>query len=165
MRRTYSQIKPRKDNFITVSGTAWLYPEVDVQAGLATTTFPHTYDGDFITCPTLNDLIGVYTDIYAKTTISQPIGVNDKGYTMGVGTFLEDRGRELRFRLSGGEVVIVWRLVKQLSPQDPSVITTASPGRSPNNTIGYVTTFCSYGSGTNGGYSVGLDDVMVLRVG
>ena len=165
MRRTYSQVKARKDNFITVSGTAWLYPEADVQAALATTTHPYKYDGDFITCPTLNDIIGVYADIYARTTISQPIGVTDKGYTMGVGTLLEDHGRELRFRLSGGEVVIVWRLVKQLSPQDPSVITTASPGRSPNNTIGYVTTFCSYGSGPNGGWSVGLDDVMVLRVG
>jgi hypothetical protein len=161
MRRTYSQIKPRKDNFITVLNTAWLYPEIDVQAGLATTTFPHTYDGEFITCPTLNDLIGVYTDIYNKSTVSQPIG--NVGYSIGTGTLLEDKGSELRFRLSGGEVVIVWRLVKQLTPQNTSIIPVA--GNSPDNTIGYVTTFCSYGSGPNGGYSVGLDDVMVLRVG
>lgn len=162
MRRTYSQIKSRKDNFITVSGTAWLYPETDLKAALAITTHPYIFDGDFITCPMLNDLIGVYTDIYNKSAVSQPIG--NQGYTLGPGTLLEDKGSELRFRLSGGEVVVVWRLVKQLTPQLPSYVI-PGPGNSPNNTIGYVTTFCSYGSGTNGGFSVGLDDAMVLRVG
>jgi len=162
MRRTYAQVKPRKDNFRTVLNTTWLYPEVDVQAGLAATTHPYTYDGDFITCPTLNDIIGVYTDIYYKNTISQPVG--NKGYSLGVGTLLEDQGRELRFRLSSGEVVIVWRLVKQLTPQKPSYVI-PDPGNSPNNTIGYVTTFCSLDSGTNAPSNAGLDDVNVIRVG
>ena len=162
MRRTYAQIKPRKDNFRTVLDTVWLYPEVDVQAGLAATTHPYTYDGDFITCPTLNDIIGVYADIYYKTTISQPVG--NIGYALGVGTLLEDQGRELRFRLSSGEVVVVWRQVKQLTPQLPSHVIN-NPGNSPNNTIGYVTTFCSYDSGNNVAFNAGLDNVNVIRVG
>ena len=162
MRRTYSQIKPRINNFVTVLNTAWLYPEVDITAALATTTYKYTYDGSLITCPTMNDLIGVYVDIYNKTTISQPIG--NVGYSIGVGTLLEDMGNEIRFCLTGGQVVIVWRLVKQLTPQGASTVIPV-PGNSPNNTIGYITTFCSYGSGTNGGYSVGLDDVMVVRTG
>jgi hypothetical protein len=159
MRRTYAQIKPRKNTFITVVNTAWLYPESDIKAALASTTFKYTYIGDSITCPTLNDLIGVYSDIYAKTTISQPIG--NVGFTLGVGTLLEDFGSEIRFRLTSGEVVIVWRLVKQLTPQKPSTVI-PNAGNSPNNTIGYVTTFCSYG---DDGYTAGLDNVMVLRLG
>jgi hypothetical protein len=162
MRRTYSQIKPRINNFVTVLSTAWLYPEVDITAALATTTYKYTYDGNIITCPTMNDLIGVYVDIYNKTAISQPIG--NEGYTLGVGTLLEDMGREIRFCLTGGQVVIVWRLVKQLTPQGASTVIPV-PGNSPNNTIGYITTFCSYGNGTNGGFSVGLDDVMVVSTG
>ena len=162
MRRTYSQIKPRKNNFITILNTAWLYPEADVTAGLATTTFSHTFDGTNIICPTLTDIIGVYNYIYDKTTISQPVG--NVGYSVGAGTLLEDMGREIRFCLTGGQVVIIWRLVKQLTPQKPSLVI-PDGGNSPNNTIGYITTFSSYGNGANGGYSVGLDDVMIIRTG
>ena len=162
MRRTYSQIKVRKSHYRTVGNTAWLYPEADVIAGLATTSYSYDYTGDSIICPTTADLIGVYTDIYNKTTISQPVG--NVGFSIGVGTLLEDMGRELRFRLTGGEVVIIWRLVKQLTPQLPSTII-PSAGNSPNETVGYVTTFCSYGNNTGGGYSVGLDDVQVVRLG
>ena len=73
-------------------------------------------------------------------------------------------GDEIRFRLTNGNVVVIWRLVKQLTPQLPSTVIPV-PGNSPNETIGYITTFCSYGSGVNGGYSVGLDDVILVRVG
>ena len=162
MRRTYSEIKPRKNNFITVLNTAWLYPEADVKAGLASTTYKHVYDGKLIVCPTLADIIGVYTDIYNKTVISQPVG--NMGFTLGVGTFLEDMGHEIRFCLTGGQVVVVWNLVKQLTPQSPSTVI-PNPGNSPNQTIGYTTTFCSYGNGTGGGYAIGLVDVMVVRTG
>ena len=162
MRRTYSQIKVRKSHYRTILNTAWLYPEADIKAGLASTSFSYDYTGDAIICPTLADLIGVYIAIYNKTAISQPVG--NVGFTVGAGTLLEDMGRELRFCLTGGEVVIVWRLVKQLTPQLPSTIILL-PGNSPNETVGYVTTFCSYGNGTSGGYSVGLDDVQVVRLG
>jgi len=162
MRRAYSQIKPRANTFITVLDTAWLYPEADVTAALKTTTYKYKYVGNIITCPTLDDIIGVYEDIFNRTTVTQPVG--NVGYTLGAGTLLEDMGREIQFCLTNGEVVVIWRLVKQLTPQSPATVI-ASPGNSPNGTIGFVTTFCSYGDGTNGGYSVGLDDVMVVRLG
>jgi len=162
MRRAYSQIKPRADNFITVLNTAWLYPEADVTTALKTTTYKYKYVGNIITCPTLADIIGVYTDIYNRTTVTQPVG--NVGFTLGAGTLLEDMGRDIQFCLTSGEVVVRWQLVKQLTPQLPATII-PSPGNSPNGTIGFVTTFCSYGDGANGGYAVGLDDVMVVRLG
>ncbi len=162
MRRAYSQIKPRANTFITVLNTAWLYPQADVTAALKTTTYKYKYVGNTITCPTLADVIGVYTDIYNRTTVSQPVG--NVGFTLGAGTLLEDMGREIKFCITGGEVVLIWRLVKQLTPQQPSMVI-PTPGNSPNGTIGFVATFCSYGNGINGGYSVGLDDVMVVRLG
>ena len=160
MRRAYSQIKPRANTFITVLDTAWLYPEADIAAALKTTTYKYTYDGNLITCPTLDDIIGVYEDIFNRTTVTQPVG--NVGYTLGAGTLLEDMGREIQFCLTNGEVVVIWRLVKQLTPQSPATVI-ASPGNSPNGTIGFVTTFCSYGNGA--GYAVGLDDVQVVRLG
>lgn len=159
MRRAYSQLKPRANTFITILNTAWLYPQADVTAALKTTTYKYKYNGNIITCPTLDDIIGVYTDIYTATSISQPVG--NEGYTLGVGTLLEDMGREIKFCLTTGEVVIIWRLVKQLTPQLPATVI-PNPGNSPNGTIGFVTTFCSYG---NGGYAAGLDDIQVVRLG
>jgi hypothetical protein len=161
MMRQYSQIKARKNNYITILNTAWLYPPIYVKSGLASTTFKYVYSGDLIICPTMNDLIGVYSDIYSMTTIAQPNG--NVGFTVGEGTLLEDMGDELRFCLTNGQVIIVWRLVKQLTLQSIAVIPVA--GNSPNETIGYVTTFCSYGNGTGGGYVSGLDDVQVVRLG
>ena len=160
--RKYSQIKTRQNLFITVSNTSWLYPTADINIALAKSTRKYKYDGNIITCPDLSTLIGVYTDIYNQTVISQPTG--NVGYSLGVGTLLEDMGKEIRFKLSNGQVVVVWRLVKQLTPQSPSTVI-PSPGNSPNLTVGYITTFVSYGSGPNGGYANDLDDVQVLRLG
>jgi hypothetical protein len=161
MLRSYRQISNRTKNFLTVRNTAWLYPTADITAALATTTYSYTFNGDIITCPDIGNLIGVYTDIYNQTTISQPVG--NVGFTLGVGTFLVDLGDELRFALEGGEIVIIWRLVKQITPQTTPPL--SSPGNSPDGTIGYVTTFVSLGNGTGGGYAAGLDDVLVVRVG
>jgi hypothetical protein len=161
MMRPYSQIKARKNNYITILNTAWLYPEVYVKSGLASTTFKYVYSGDLIICPTMTDLIGVYTDIYNKTAIAQ--GEGNIGFTVGIGTLLEDMGDELRFCLTNGQVIIIWRLMKQLTLQSIAIIPVV--GNSPNETIGYVTTFCSYGNGTGGGYAAGLDDVQVVRLG
>lgn len=160
--RKYSQVKTRQNLFITVENTAWLYPIADINTALATTTFTYTYDGDFITCPNITTLKNVYIDIYNQTTVSQPVG--NVGFTIGVGTLLEDMGKELRFRLTSGEVIVVWRLVKQITPQLPATVIPV-PGNSPNLTVGYITTFVSYGNGTNGGYVNSLDDVQVLRLG
>ena len=163
MRRTYSQIKPRRTNFVTVNNTTWLYPEVNVAAALATTTFRHTYDGDFITCPDIVSIAGVYNDIFNSTAVSQPVG--NPGYTLGVGTLLEDLGKELRFRLTNGNVIIVWRLVKQLTPQLPARVISADPGNSPNETIGYITTFLSYGRAALSPNPSTFDDVNLVTTG
>ena len=160
MRRAYSQLKPRANTFITILDTAWLYPQADINTALKTTTYKYKYDGNIITCPTLADIIGVYTDIFGRTTVTQPVG--NVGYTLGVGSLLEDMGHEIKFCLTNGEVVVIWRLVKQLTPQSSATVI-PNPGNSPNGTIGFVTTFCSYGNGV--GYAAGLDDVQVVRLG
>jgi len=160
--RKYSQVKTRQNLFITVGNTNWLYPIADVNTGLAKSINTYKYDGDFITCPNLTTLIAVYNDIYNQTTVTQPVG--NVGYSIGVGTLLEDMGKELRFRLTSGEIIVIWRLVKQLTPQSPATVI-LNPGNSPNLTVGYITTFVSYGNGTNGGYANNLDDVQVLRLG
>lgn len=166
MRRAYSQIQPRQKNFVTVINTTWLYPEVNLAAALATTTNKHTYDGDFITCPDIASIAGVYNDIFNSTVISlaqDPLTTN-VGYSIGVGTLLEDLGKELRFRLTNGNVVIVWRLVRQLTPQKPATVIPV-PGDSPDNAIGFVTTYFSYGRATLSPYSGIFDDVNLVTTG
>ena len=162
MRRTYSQIQPRKNNYVTVINTTWLYPEANIDAALATTMSKYTYDGDFITCPDIQNIAGIYSDIFNSTAVSQPVG-ND-GYSLGVGTFLEDLGKEIRFRLTNGNVIIVWRLVKQLTPQQPATVIPV-PGNSPNGTIGFIPTYFSYGRAALSPYPGAFDDVNVVTTG
>jgi hypothetical protein len=166
MKRVYSQIKPRRNNYVTVNDTTWIYPEVNVAAALATTTFPYTYDGDFITCPDIASIAGIYNAIWNSTAISQPIGSNP-GYSIGVGTLLEDQGKELRFRLTSGQVIIVWRLVKQLTPQTaPPANVIPVPGNStPNGTVGFVTTYISYGRAALSPNPSTFDDANVVKSG
>jgi hypothetical protein len=158
MKRTYIQIKTRQNLFRTVANTAWLYPESDIKTALANTTYSYEYTEDSIICPNLTSLIGVYTDIFNQTAISQPIG--NPGFTLGVGTLLKDMGRELQFLLTNGELIVKWRLVQQLTPQTNII---PDPGNSPNETIGYITVFNSYGNVD--GYNAGLDDVQIVRLG
>ena len=162
MRRTYSQKKPHRTNFVTVIDTIWMYPEIKIARALATTTFKHTYDGDFITCPDIASIAGIYGDIFNNTAGSQPI--NNSGYSLGVGTLLEDLGKELRFRLTNGNVIIVWRLVKQLTPQGTARVIPV-PGDSPNGTIGFVTTYLSYGRAGLSPYVGIFDDVNIVTTG
>jgi hypothetical protein len=162
MKRSYSQIKPRRTNFVTVIDTTWLYPEVNIKAALATTTYKYTYDGDFITCPDIANIAGVYQDIYNNTAVSQPI--NNSGYSLGVGTLVEDLGKELRFRLTNGSVIIVWRLVRQLTPQGPATVILV-PGDSPNGTIGFITSYLSYGRAALSPYAGTFDDVNIVTTG
>ena len=164
MRRNYSQIKPQRTTYVTVLNTTWLYPEINVTRALATTTFRHTYDGDFITCPDIASIAGIYDDIFNSTAVSQPVGTNP-GYSLGVGTLLEDYGKELRFRLTSGQVIIVWRLVKQLTPQQPATVIPVPGNSTPNGTIGYITTFISYGRAALSPYPSTFDDVNLVKSG
>jgi hypothetical protein len=163
MRRTYSQNKPRRNNYVTVIDTTWLYPEINVTRALATTTFKYTYDGDFITCPDIASIAGIYDAIFSSTAISQPI--DNAGYTLGVGSLVEDQGKELRFRLTSGQVIIVWRLVKQLTPQRPATVIPVPGNSTPNGTIGYITTFISYGRAALSPYPSTFDDVNIVTTG
>jgi len=163
MNRAYSQIKPRRNNYVTVIDTTWLYPEIDITRALATTSFKYTYDGDFITCPDIASIAGIYDAIFNSTAVSQPI--DTAGYSLGVGTLVEDQGKELRFRLTSGQVIIVWRLVKQLTPQKPETVI-PNPGNStPNGTIGYITTFISYGRAALSPNPSTFDDVNIVTTG
>jgi hypothetical protein len=163
MKRGYSQIKPRRTTYVTVIDTTWLYPEINVTRALATTTYKYTYDGDFITCPDIASIAGVYEAIWNSTAVSQPI--NNAGYSLGVGTLLEDQGKELRFRLTSGQVIIVWRLVKQLTPQQPATVIPVPGNSTPNETIGYITTFISYGRAALSPYPGTFDDANLVKSG
>lgn len=162
MRRTYSQIKQEKSLFVTIINTIWLYPEGDINRALAATNYRYTFDGDFISCPDITNLLGIYYSIYEQTAISSPVG--NVGFSLGVGTLLEDMGKEIRFKLDSGVTVITWRLVRQLTPQVPSNVI-PTPGNSINGTVGYVTTFLSYGTVPPGPAQNVLDDVNVLQIG
>jgi hypothetical protein len=157
--RSYSQINARGKYFLVPSNTAWLYPMADITTALNNTTYTYTFDGTIIVCPDIASLIGIYTDIYIQTTITQPIG--NVGYTIGIGSLLEDLGNSIWFKLSNGQGIVEWRLVRQITPQLPEY-TIPVPGNSPPGTIGYTTVFTSYG---NGGYSAGLDNCEMIRIG
>jgi hypothetical protein len=118
----------------------WLYPIADINAALATTTHQYTFDGTNLVCPDYANLRGIYYDIFAQTAISQPLG--NLGYTLGVGTMLEDMGQEIFLKV-GLQTWIHWRNVRQLTPQTNAYI--PNPGDSPPDTIGYTVVWASYG--------------------
>ncbi len=145
--------------------TTYLYPKADIERALELTPFPYTYDGTNIVCPTMTDLKEVYYAIWYRTSQSNPDPLNPSGggYTCNKGTILEDMGEDMQFMLSTGEIVVKWRLVRQLSPQTTPPV--ATPGNSPNGTIGFTTVFCAFGrdaSSQSGGI---LDPPSVMRLG
>ena len=142
MSRSYSQIPSRLKYLKTVIATTWLYPMEYVKAALAITTLPYTFDGTNIVCPDISGIISLYSEIFDQTAIAQSTG--NTGFSLGVGTMLEDMGGELFFRLPNGNMVIHWRNVRQLTPQVAGNIPV--PGDSPPDTIGFVTVAASYGN-------------------
>ncbi len=145
--------------------TTYLYPKADIESGLALTPYPYTYDGTNIVCPTMTDLKEVYYAIWYRTSRSNPDPNNPDGggYSCNAGTILEDMGEDMQFMLSSGEIVVKWRLVRQLSPQaTPPVL---SPGLSPQGTIGFVTVFSAFGRETSSQTGGILDPPCVIRLG
>jgi hypothetical protein len=124
----------------TVKNTVYLYPMADIQRALETTTQPYTFDGTNIVCANMTILENLYADVFAATAQSQPVG--NVGFSLGVGTFLEDFRQTIYWKLSGGATVIRWQLVKQLTPQTSDQIPV--PGNSPPDTVGYVTVFTAF---------------------
>lgn len=142
--------------------TTYLYPKADIERALAATSFPYTYDGTNIVCPTMSDLKEVYYAIWYQTYLSNPdpMDPNRGGYSCNKGTILEDLGETMQIMLPGGVVVVKWQLVRQLSPQTSPPI--SDPGLSPQGTIGFVTVFNTYGTNAT---SQGLDPPSVFRTG
>ena len=87
------------------------------------------------------DLIALYTAVFDRTAVTQPVG--NVGYSLGVGSHLQDMGKELLWMVKG-HAVVKWRLLKQLTPQLPATVI-PNPGNSPANTVGYGTVWTSYG--------------------
>jgi hypothetical protein len=156
MNGEYDQIPPRVAYFLTIVNTAWIYPMSDLQYVLDRTTIPYTFDGTFLVVDNLANLVLLYGEVYNRTAVTQPVG--NPGYSLGVGTQLEDMGNEIIWQVQDGLQVIRWRLMRQLTPQLPATVIPA-PGNSPNGTIGYGTTWVAYGNYPS------LDEVMFVRVG
>jgi hypothetical protein len=138
--------------------TIYLYPTADINAALAITTHPYTFDGVNIVCPDIPSLYGVYNDIFAQTYNSQPVG--NRGYSCGVGTIFQDLGKQIFFKLPGDNAVVHWRLVKQITPQTNPPL--SSPANSPNGTVGYLTVWNSFAGGAA---AAGFECPNVVRFG
>ena len=126
---------------MTVKDTVWLYPMSDIMRALDSTTFTHTFDGTNMVCPDLSTMRSLYAEIFTATTISQPTG--NIGFSLGPGTLLDEYNDTIYWKLSSGHTVITWKLVKQITPQSQL----PSPGSSPVNTVGYITTYTSFSPG------------------
>ena len=135
--RTFAQIPANRGYYRTIANTMWLYPMVDIERAMATTTYTYTFDGTNIVCPDMSNLVGLYGDIYQQTTISQPNG--NTGYTLGVGTFVQNFGKTLYWQLPNGVIALKWRLVQQLTDQSNAYI--PAPGNSPPRTTGFITIY------------------------
>lgn len=144
---------------VTVGDTTWIYPIEYVERALTTTIIPHTYDGVNIVCNDVSGVINLYSEIFNLTAIAQPVG--NTGFSLGVGTLLQDYGREIFFRNVRGDFFIHWRNVKQLSPQTTPPVNV--PGNSPVDTIGFVTVNASYNNNENPSPSV-LDKSLTVEV-
>jgi hypothetical protein len=156
MNGAYDQIPARLAYFLTTTNTVWLYPMSDIQTALNATAIPYTFDGTILAVNNIADLITLYNEIYAVTTVTQPVG--NVGYTLGVGSQTMDLGKEIIWQINGGLQVIKWRLMQQLTPQLPATVIPV-PGNSPDGTIGYGTVWVSYKNYPS------LDEALFVRVG
>lgn len=119
----------------TILGTAWLYPESDVEEAynILSSTMTITRSGNDYIFLTLPDLVTFYNEVFSRTAIDQPVG--NIGYTLGVGTILRGLRGVLNLKLQSGVTVVKWALMKQITSQldlPPGI-----GGSSPDDTIGY----------------------------
>jgi hypothetical protein len=147
VQRGFSQQSPLTNLLITRIDTMWIYPKADLLYALQNTSYQYQFDGFNIICPDINNLSGVYDAVYTRTTVTQPVG--NVGYSLGVGTLLQDIGQKIEWKLSSGEVVVRWTLVKQLTSQAKAPNNKIpTPGDSPDETIGYCPIFISFPNNT-----------------
>ena len=135
--RSFAQVSANAGYYRTIANTMWLYPMIDVERAMAVTTYKYTFDGTNIVCPDMSNLQGLYNDIWSQTAIQQPNG--NPGYSLGVGTFVQNFGKTLYWQLPGGTIALKWRLVQQITDQSNAYI--PAPGNSPPRTTGFITIY------------------------
>jgi hypothetical protein len=153
MRRFAAQIPARGRYLRTVIDTAWLYPRSNIDAALAATSQPVTYDGGETIVGSVAALTAVAGEIWANTEAEFP----DQGFNIGVGSLLEDLGQKLTFCLPNGLVFLEWRRVRLLTDQ------TSLPvgGAAPVGTEGFLPVFVAPGNIVGAAF----DPVRVVRTG
>lgn len=124
----------------TVINTIWLYPISDVNSALEDIRIsdPSMVEvGNKIIFADSDKLYDFFDATFIKTSISAD---DENGYSLGVGTKLQDLGNTIHLELSNGLRMATWRLVKQITPQSEVAV----GGNSPDGTIGYVVIYCDW---------------------
>ncbi len=124
--------------WVTYINTIWIYPMVDIQSTINSTSINFTQNGSDYIFSTLQDLADFYDEVFTATAASNP-GSNP-GYSLGVGTVLESLRDQIFLKLSNGHIVVRWQLMKQITNQSDL----PTGGDSPNGTIGYGVTYCDW---------------------
>jgi hypothetical protein len=127
-------IKP--NNWITVTDTAYLYPMQYIEEGLDLTQATVTRSGNQITTPTLADMDALFYDIWYRTFLAlpKPDNPNAGGFSCAVGTELTGSFNILEFRLTTGQLIMIWQEVTQVTDQEDL----PNSGDSPQGTVAYV---------------------------
>jgi hypothetical protein len=125
----------------TVIDTIWLYPISDVNSALEDIRIsdPSMVEvGNKIIFTDSDKLYDFFDATFVKTSTSA--GGSGDGYSLGVGTKLQDLGNTIHLELSNGLRMVTWRLVRQITPQSEVAV----GGNSPDDTIGYVVIYCDW---------------------
>ena len=125
-------------SYFTILDTTWLYPIVDLNKVLLDGSLYVSKIGNTIKFNDIDQLDEFYSLVFQETSNSQPIG--NVGYSLGVGTQLKDLQNTIIMELINGVKIIEWQLVKQLTSQ----LDLPVGGNSPDNTEGYVVTYCDW---------------------
>jgi len=126
------------NKYIVIINTSWIYPIADVESVIAQTSNIHSINGNDLIFSNIEDLIDFYDEVYTETAASQPSG--NPGYSIGVGTILQEKRKSITLKLVTGETVVRWKLMEQLTNQSDL----PQGGSSPNGTIGYGSIYNDY---------------------
>jgi hypothetical protein len=132
---------PYNDGWVTIIDTIWIYPVADLNPVLDSfrAASPAIIEeGNNIIFTNASHLYSFFEAVYNATTVSQPVG--NVGFSLGVGTQLEDLGVTINLVLASGLKMITWRLVRQLTSQTDLPV----GGDSPDGTIGFITIYCDW---------------------
>lgn len=126
------------NKYIVIINTSWIYPIADVESVIAQTSNIHSINGSDLIFSNIEDLVNFYDEVYTETAASQPSG--NPGYSIGVGTILQEKRKSITLKLVTGETIVRWKLMEQLTNQSDL----PQGGSSPNGTIGYGSIYNDY---------------------